>query len=652
MKEIYLNEYGFVRLAVASPELRIADIDFNLQKHLDLAIKAIEEKAAIILFPELSITSYSCADLFFQKLLLQKSKDAIKALADFSSKNPISIVVGFPLELGNQIYNCAAFINSGEILGIVPKTYLPNYNEFYEKRWFTSAKEISADTVLLFDKEIPFGTNLIFQSAENPILKVGIEICEDLWAVKPVSSDLALAGANLLLNLSASNELLGKKEYRKSLIVNQSGRTNSIYAYASSSSFESTTDLVFSGHCLIAENGKLLKESERFNFEDTLIFQDCDFEKVESERFKNSSFSENNLERDYRINEFAFSNSFDKLRRTFSQTPFVPVEKNEISEVCQEIISLQSTALARRLLHIKSKTAVIGLSGGLDSTLALLVIFDAFNKLKLSLNGIIAVTMPGFGTTKRTKTNAEKLAEHLKLNLKTIDIKKSTRAHFEDIEHNENDVDLIFENAQARRRTHILMDLANKYSGIVVGTGDLSEIALGWNTYNADHISMYNVNSSVPKTLVKTLIQWYADTHFDLSIKEVLYDIIDTPISPELLPANEKGEIIQETEEIIGPYLLHDFFLYYAIRHNFSPRKIFLLASIAFEKIFSEEKILSTLEIFYKRFFQNQFKRSVFTDGVKIGTVSLSPRGDWRMPSDGDVATFLKEIHTIKFPSE
>lgn len=647
MKEIYLNEYGFVRLAVASPELRIADIDFNYQKHIDLTKRAIDEKAAIILFPELSITSYSCADLFFQKLLLRKSKDAIKALADFSAKNPISIVVGFPLEFGSQIYNCAAFINSGEILGIVPKTYLPNYNEFYEKRWFTSAKEISADSVLLFNKEIPFGTDLIFQSAENPTLKVGIEICEDLWAVKPISSDLALAGANLLLNLSASNELLGKKEYRKSLVVNQSGRTNSIYAYASSSPLESTTDLVFSGHCLIAENGKLLKESERFNFEDTLIFQDCDFEKVQSERFKNSSFSENHLERDYRIIEFAFSNSFDKLSRNISQTPFVPAEKNEIYKVCKEIISLQSTALARRLLHIKSKTAVIGLSGGLDSTLALLVIFDAFSKLKLSLDGIIAVTLPGFGTTKRTKTNAEKLAQYLKINLKTIDIKKSTRAHFEDIEHNENDVDLIFENAQARRRTHILMDIANKNSGIVVGTGDLSEIALGWNTYNADHISMYNVNSSVPKTLVKTLIQWYADTHFDLSVKEVLYDIIDTPISPELLPANEKGEIIQETEEIIGPYLLHDFFLYYAIRHNFSPKKIFLLASIAFENHFSEEKILTTLEIFYKRFFQNQFKRSVFTDGVKIGTVSLSPRGDWRMPSDADVATFLNEIFKI-----
>lgn len=644
MKEISLNEYGFVRLAIASPELRIANIEFNLHKHLELSEKAVQEKASVILFPELSLTSYSCGDLFFQKHLLNKTKEALKVITDFTDKKSISIICGFPLDLGNQIFNCAAFINAGEILGVVPKTHLPNYNEFYEKRWFASANEISSDSVIINEEEIPFGTDLIFQSSENSLLKIGIEICEDLWAVKPISSELALAGANLILNLSASNEILGKKDYRKNLVISQSARTHSIYAYSAASTFESTTDLVFSGHCLIAENGKLLKESERFNFEDSVIFQDCDFEKVESERLKNSSFNENSLEKDYRIIEFAFSDTIDVLNRKISLMPFVPSEKNLIIDVCQEIIKLQSTALARRLLHINSKYAIIGLSGGLDSTLALLVIYDSFMKLKLPLENIIAVTMPGFGTTKRTKANAEKLAEQLKITFKTIDIKNSTRAHFEDIEHNEELVDLTFENAQARRRTHILMDLANQYNGIVVGTGDLSEIALGWNTFNADHMSMYNVNASVPKTLVKTLIQWYADSHFDLTVKEVLYDIIDTPISPELLPAGENGEIIQETEEIIGPYLLHDFFLYYFIRHNFSPKKIFLLASIAFEGIYSEAKIKETLKTFYKRFFQNQFKRSVFTDGVKIGTVSLSPRGDWRMPSDADVELFLKEL--------
>jgi NAD+ synthase (glutamine-hydrolysing) len=648
MMEILLNDYGFIRLAVASPELKIANIDFNLQKHLELSTKALEEKAALILFPELSLTSYSCADLFTQKFLLQKSKNALQNLKEFTGKHPITIVAGAPLELDNKLINCAVFINSGAILGIVPKTFLPNYNEFYEKRWFSSAADLQSDSIELFGEEIPIGNDLIFQSSENSLLKIGIEICEDLWSVKPVSSDLALAGANVILNLSASNELLGKKEYRTNLVNSQSGRTNSVYAYASASAFESSTDLVFSGHCLISENGTLLAESERFNFSDTLLIQDCDYEKVSSERLKNSSFKNNLLENDYRVIEFAFTNTLDNLKRKYTQTPFVPQNKENLNKNCREIINLQSTALSRRLIHIGTQTAVIGLSGGLDSTLALLVIYDSFKKLKLDLSGIIAVTMPGFGTTNRTKSNAERLAELLGIKLMLIDIKTSTNAHFEDIGHNKNDTDLIFENAQARRRTHILMDLANKYKGIVVGTGDLSEIALGWNTFNADHISMYNVNASVPKTLVKTLIQWYSDTHFNIELKEVLHDIIDTPISPELLPANEKGEILQETEEIIGPYLLHDFFLYYAIRFNFSPRKVFVLAEKAFSNKYSSTQILDTMETFYKRFFRNQFKRSVFSDGVKIGTVSLSPRGDWRMPSDADFSQYTEEIIKIR----
>lgn len=647
--EFQLNEYGFVRVAVLSPEIRIAAIDFNLNEIKRLINLACEKDAQIILFPELSITGYSCGDLFFQNELINKVRNALIDLCDFSKNLNASIIVGAPIFNAGKLYNTAVFINSGEIKGIVPKSYLPNYNEFYEKRWFFSAFDSQYDYIEFQHNSIPFGNDLIFSSNQYPDLKIGIEICEDLWAVSPISSKLALTGANLILNLSSSNELIGKYEYRKQLIANQSARINSIYAYSDVSAWESTTDLVFSGHCVIAENGKILNESERFHFDSQMIIADCDFELMNNERNKNSSFNSTNTRIPFREIKFdMYDTKVANPYRKISPTPFVPSEKIKLDVLAGEILNLQSTALARRLLHLGIHNCVIGLSGGLDSTLAMLVAVESFKKLNLSLSGIYTLTMPGFGTTIRTKSNAELLAQELGTTLKIIDIKDSTRAHFQDIQHNEEDTDLVFENAQARRRTHILMDYANLTNGIVIGTGDLSEIALGWNTYNADHMSMYNVNSSVPKTLVRFLIEWYKDYRASDKIKSILQDILQTPISPELLPSANEQYNNQETEKILGSYQLHDFFLYYGIRFALSPRKILLLANFAFENVFSKEEIINTMEIFYKRFFANQFKRSCFPDGVKIGTVSLSPRGDWRMPSDANAEIWLKEIENIK----
>jgi len=647
--EFRLNEYGFVRVAVLSPELRIANIDYNLKEIERLIRLASEKNAQIILFPELSITGYSCGDLFFQNKLINDTLIALKDLCNLSKNIKASIIVGAPIFNAGKLYNAAIFINNGEIKGIIPKSFLPNYNEFYEKRWFFSAFDSQYDFVEIERKQIPFGNDLIFSSNQFPDLKIGIEICEDLWAVSPISSKLALTGANLILNLSSSNELIGKYDYRRQLIANQSARINSIYAYSDVSAWESTTDLVFSGHCVIVENGRILNESERFHFDSQMIIADCDFEMINNERNKNSSFNSTNHYLDFRDIKFdLFDVKVSNLYREISPSPFVPNDKNKLDAVAEEILNLQSTALARRLLHLKMQNCVIGLSGGLDSTLAMLIAVESFKKLNLPLSGIYTITMPGFGTTIRTKSNAELLAQQLGTTLKVIDIKNSTRAHFQDIEHNEENINVVFENAQARRRTHILMDYANKVKGIVIGTGDLSEIALGWNTYNADQMSMYNVNASVPKTLVQFLIEWYKNNKAPEGIESILQDILQTPISPELQPSKNELYNNQETEKIIGPYQLHDFFLYYGIRFALSPRKIFLLANFAFENNFSKEEIISTMEVFYKRFFANQFKRSCFPDGVKIGTVALSPRGDWRMPSDASVDIWIKEIEDIK----
>lgn len=644
-----LNEYGFVRVAVLSPELRIANIGFNLNEIKRLIRQATEYNAQFILFPELSITGYSCGDLFFQNKLINDSLAALDDLCEFSKNIQASIIVGAPIFNSGKLYNTAVFVNNGEIKGIIPKSYLPNYNEFYEKRWFFSAFDAKNNYIEHKGNRIPFGNDIVFSSNQYPDLKIGIEICEDLWAVSPISSILALAGANLILNLSSSNELIGKFDYRRQLVANQSARINCIYAYSDVSAWESSTDLVFSGHCLITENGKILAESQRFQLDSQMIIADCDFELMNNERNKNSSFNATSQKIDFREIKFdLWDTNVSKLLKDVSPTPFIPTDENKLNSVAQEIINLQSTALARRLLHLNMKNCVIGLSGGLDSTLALLVTTECFKKLNIDPSGIYALTMPGFGTTQRTKSNAELLAEKLGTTLKVIDIKNSTLAHFKDINHNENDTDLIFENAQARRRTHILMDYANQVNGIVIGTGDLSEIALGWNTYNADHISMYNVNASVPKTLVKFLINWYKNIIATIETKAILQDILETPISPELLPILVGDSNEQETEKIIGPYKLHDFFLYYGIRFALSPKKIFLLASFAFNNIYSDIEIINTMEIFYKRFFANQFKRSCFPDGVKIGTVALSPRGDWRMPSDANADMWLNEINEIK----
>lgn len=640
----YFNKYGFLRVSIASPRLEIANTDYNSEEILRLSTKAISQGSSIIIFPELSITSYSCADLFFQNTLLNNSIKSLQKIINYSTTNKILIIVGLPLKVDAKIYNVAAVIGNGELYGFVAKTYLPNYGEFYEKRWFASADELIAKQILFNGKEVPIGNDLIFQDSENPLVKIGVEICEDLWAVKPISSDLALAGANFIANLSASNELIGKREYREDLVINQSARINGVYAYSSASMWESSTDLVYSGHCLIAENGIKLSESERFTLESQLITADCDIEKVENERNKNSTFQNFKMEKGHRIVNINLPvNDTNRLQRQISQTPFIPKDENTKNSVFQEIFNLQSTALARRLIHIKLERLVIGISGGLDSTLALLVCVETMKKLNKSNKDILAISMPGFGTTKRTKNNAKLLAEAFSVDYKEISIVDSTRSHFNDIDYDENKLTVTYENAQARRRTHILMDLANENGGIVVGTGDLSEIALGWNTYNADHISMYNVNSSIPKTLVQNLVEWYARNKCEMEVSNILFDVMDTPISPELLP-NAEGELInQETEKIIGSYVLHDFFLYHFVRNNFTSEKIKYLAMIAFQNTFNENEITNTLEIFIKRFFNNQFKRSCFTDGVKIGSVSLSPRGDWRMPSDASYNDWMKQ---------
>lgn len=629
------KKYGLIRIGVSSPELRIADVDFNIAEILKIAQKAVENKVAILLFPELSITGYSCSDLFFQNQLLYRAVNSLKTLQDFTKNNPISLVVGLPLHIDNKLYNASAFIANGKIYGFAIKTYIPNYNEFYEKRWFESAKNLTREFIEFDGEKIPIGNNLLFSCENFPELKIGIEICEDLWATKPISSELALAGAKIILNLSAGNELIAKKDYRKQLVQGQSARTNSIYAYANASVWESTTDLVYSGHCLIAENGELLAETDRFSFQSQLAFADCDLQKIDNERLKNSTFDPKSVEHTTKEVKFIFNlPDLDYTIKPINPQPFVPTTKEKINEVCSEITKIQSSALARRLLHTGLNKLVLGVSGGLDSTLALLVCTETAKILQLPTSNIFAISMPGLGTSNRTKNNAKLLAKSLNVTLKEISIVHSTLQHFEDIDHDANLVNTTYENAQARRRTHILMDLANEIGGIVVGTGDLSEIALGWNTYNADHISMYNVNASIPKTLIKTLIEWYANSTESLEIRQILHDIINTPISPELLPTNNSEEIAQETEKIIGPYVLHDFYLYHFIRNNFTPDKILFLAELAFQNIYEKNKIHQTFQIFIKRFFQNQFKRSCFTDGIKVGSVSLSPRGDWRMPSD------------------
>ena len=638
-----MNEYGYVKVGASTLELKVSDTIYNVQMIKKQIDEAVNKNIQIISFPELSITGYTCGDLFNQDILTDKSYEGLKDLVDYSKDKMIVIIVGSPIKCENKLYNCAVVINNGKILGIVPKTYIPNYNEFYEMRWFKSSNDLKIKEINLFNEFVPIGVDLIFTSKLDDELKFGVEICEDVWSLYPKSNDYASSGASIIFNLSASNETIGKYDFRKELIKMQSIKTISGYVYSSSGINESSTDLLFSGSSLIYENGKLLSENNRFDFNSNLIYSDVDIKRLVNDRRKNTSFI-SNTDKEYRNIYFTTSKN-NLISRKYSKYPFVPSNEDKREERCKEIINIQSSALAKRLKHTNIQKCVIGVSGGLDSTLAFLVIKKAFEKLKIDNKNIIAVTMPGFGTTNRTYENALDLIKINNATLKEIDIKKACLVHYSDIDQDINNHDITYENAQARERTKILMDIANKENALVIGTGDLSELALGWCTYNGDHMSMYSVNSSIPKTLVKYLVKYIADT--DKKNKKVLYDILSTPISPELLPADEKGNIKQITEDKIGPYILHDFYLYHFFRYGASPKKIYMLAVNTFENEYSKEEILKWLKVFIKRFFTQQFKRSCMPDGVKVGSISLSPRGDLRMPSDASYNIWIKELEEI-----
>lgn len=622
---------GYVRVAAAIPSVKVADCDFNVSRIEELVHRAEEQNVQVICFPELSVTAYTCADLFFQQHLLSMAQDALSRLCLFSYDTSAVIIVGAPLENRNKLYNTAVVIQGGKILGVVPKTFLPNSNEFYEKRWFSPANAGEPETIQVAGNEVPFGTNLLFTDA-NFILS--IELCEDLWVPLPPSTRHVMNGADIIFNLSASNELIGKNTYLRKLIEQQSARCNAGYVYASCGFGESSTDAVFAGNALMAENGKMIAESKRFSFEPQLVISEIDVDLLRSERLKNTNFGVSNPDPNYqtiRFNSVALPENF-RLSRPVNKHPFVPSLANR-NEACEEIFSIQVSGLAQRWLHTNAKTMILGISGGLDSTLALLVTVKTADKLGFNRDRIIGVTMPGFGTTGRTYNNAVQLMKSLGITALEIPIKEACMQHFKDIGHDPEVHDVTYENVQARERTQILMDIANKQNGLVVGTGDLSELALGWATYNGDHMSMYGVNSGVPKTLVRYLVEWAAH-QTDAASEAVLLDVLHTPVSPELLPAAKDGTISQKTEDLIGPYELHDFFLYYFVRYGFSPAKILMLAVHAFSSDYSKETIEKWLKVFLRRFFAQQFKRSCMPDGPKVGSVNLSPRGDWRMPSD------------------
>ena len=636
--------YGFVKVAAAVPRVKIADCNFNAKQLESLIAVADGKGVQIITFPEMCITAYTCGDLFGQQLLLEEAEMALMQILNNTRQLDIISILGMPVIVNSTVINAAVVIQKGKVLGVVPKTYLPNYKEFYEQRWFTSALQIAETSVRLCGQIIPMGTNLLFETSDTIF---GIEICEDLWSTIPPSSTLALQGAEIIFNLSADNEGIGKNSYLRSLISQQSARCISGYVFSSCGFGESTTDVVFAGNGLIYENGNQLAHNDRFSFEEQLVISEIDVEHLRAERRINTTFaaSKGNIPADKKPVRIAteFVNSKElNLTRTFERHPFVP-QGAALNERCEEVFSIQVAGLAQRLVHTGAKTAVIGISGGLDSTLALLVCVKTFDKLGLSRKNIIGVTMPGFGTTNRTYHNAISLMNSLGITVREISIKEACIQHFKDINHDINVHDVTYENAQARERTQILMDIANQTGGMVIGTGDLSELALGWATYNGDHMSMYGVNGSIPKTLVKYLVKWVAENEVDETSCITLLDIVDTPISPELIPADENGDIKQKTEDLVGPYELHDFFLYYFMRFGFRPSKIFMLASLAFKEVYDEETIKKWLLIFFRRFFNQQFKRSCLPDGPKVGSISISPRGDWRMPSDASSAAWLKE---------
>lgn len=633
---------GFIKVAAATPDIKVADVEYNTKKICESIEAAATEHAKIIVFPELCVTGYTCGDLFAQDVLLKKAKEALFEIVAFTKDKDCLVFVGVPLGIEEKIYNVAAALNHGELLGLTTKTFLPNYGEFYEMRQFTPGPK-TAREILFEGKKIPFGPQLLFQADSIENLIVSAEICEDVWSVVPPSIQAATEGAVILVNCSASDETIGKDAYRRELIQGQSARLIAGYVYANAGEGESTTDVVFGGHNIIAENGTVLAEAKRFKNE--VIYTEIDIQRLIGERRRNTTFQAAEERRLMRI-PFSIEKEAAELTRKFPKKPFVPADEQIRSRRCEEILEIQAMGLKKRLAHTGAKTAVVGLSGGLDSTLALLVTARAFEMLKKDKKEILAVTMPCFGTTDRTYQNACKMSEQVGAALKEVPIAEAVRVHFRDIGQKESDHSVTYENAQARERTQVLMDIANRTGGMVIGTGDMSELALGWATYNGDHMSMYGVNASVPKTLVRYLVKYAADETTDEKLKKVLYDVLDTPVSPELLPPKD-GDIAQCTEDLVGPYELHDFFLYYMLRFGYSPKKIFRLARDTFEQEYDTETILKWLEIFVKRFFSQQFKRSCLPDGPKIGTVALSPRGDLRMPSDASAAVWLQEIKEI-----
>lgn len=631
--------HGFIKVAAATPDIRVADVDYNKGQIIKQMDEAAEAGAKIIVFPELCITGYTCSDLFLQDILLNSAKKALVKIAEHTKNLDALVFVGVPIAVGGELYNVAAALNHGNILGFTTKSFLPNYGEFYEMRQFRPGPK-KAEKILFGGKEIPFGPQLLFVENQMANLIVSAEICEDVWSPVPPSIEAAREGATVIVNCSASDETIGKASYREALISGQSARLISGYIYANAGEGESTTDLVFGGHNLIAENGTILAEAKRFS--NGIIYTEFDVQKIANERRKNTTFTETQEHVLPRI-PFGLEQTETILTRTFPSRPFVPRDDQEREKRCEEILTIQAMGLKKRLAHTHAKSAVVGISGGLDSTLALLVTAKAFDALGLERSGITAVTMPCFGTTDRTYQNACKMSLKVGATLREVRIGDAVMQHFKDIGHDPQDHSVTYENSQARERTQVLMDIANQTGGLVIGTGDMSELALGWATYNGDHMSMYGVNASVPKTLVRHLVHYYADTCEDPSLKEVLYDVLDTPVSPELLPPKD-GEIAQKTEDLVGPYELHDFFLYYFLRMGYEPGKIYRIAKLSFAGEYDDETIYKWLRTFCWRFFSQQFKRSCLPDGPKVGTVALSPRGDWRMPSDACVALWIQNL--------
>ncbi len=658
-----MMEHGYVRVCAAVPETKVAGVADNFRSVVGILSEEEVRACDLVVFPELCLTGYTCGDLFKQENLIRSAEQHLALLRKQTEDLVAAVVVGLPVEVNGKMFNCAAVLQSGHLLGVVPKSYLPGYKEYYEPRWFTPGDHRDQDEVVLGGETVPFGTDLLFRSGEYAAFTLGIEICEDLWAPIPPSSSAALAGGTVIANPSASNALVGKQEYRSELVRQQSARTLSAYVYTSAGWGESSTDLVFCGQTAVAENGGVLRDTVNFSKGPLWSIADIDCGLLANERLHNGTFSQGGrIEREKYGNENGHRNAFrfvplrpfeqhtfqtKDLRRDIDPWPFVPSGKERLNTRCEEIFSIQTSALAKRLEHTGAENVVLGLSGGLDSTLALLVTEKAFARLGLSKSGIHCFTLPGFGTSEKTRQNVQQLCEAMGLELKEVDITEASRVQLRDLQHSEDARDTVFENVQARQRTQFLMNMANKVGGLVVGTGDMSELALGWCTYNADHMSMYGVNAGIPKTLVRFVITHVAETWAEAGVADALRAVLETPITPELLPPDEGGEIIQKTEEVIGPYELHDFFLYHVVRRGFPPEKTYALTCVAFGDRYGQDEIAKWLEVFYRRFFSQQFKRSCMPDGPQVGSVALSPRGNWRMPSDAVPEEWLRRLHAV-----